>query len=81
MVQRTQPDPLVIYGKKVTYMPKLPSCLFCSFQKGGGCCLTKTNKCIIIGTYEGGGMGAPPEKFDCDSAVEKLGEYLREQNF
>ena len=78
MVMRTEPDPLVMYGKAVIYFffgTVFNRCL--ALQKGGGLTLTKTGKCIIIGTYEG--QGNCPQKFDCDAAVSKLGEYLREQ--
>jgi hypothetical protein len=40
----------------------------------GGICVTKTNSCVIIGIYdETKGQSASA----CNTAVEKLGEYLR----
>ena len=44
----------------------------------GGICLTKTNQCIIVGVYdEDQGHTAG----NCNMAVEKLGDYLRANNF
>ena len=62
MVVRTTPSPLTIYGK----VPQ------------GGACLTRTEKTIVIGTYQEGVSSGPGA---CNVAVEKLGEYLREKGF
>jgi len=45
---------------------------------GGGACLTKTTHTIIVGTWlQEKGQSAS----NCNAAVEKLGEYLREKGF
>ena len=62
MVVRTIPSPLTIYGK----VPQ------------GGACFTRTEKAIVIGTYQEGVSSGPGA---CNVAVEKLGEYLREKGY
>ena len=62
MVLRTIPDPMTVYGKK----PK------------GGICITKTNQCIIIGTYS---EEASQTSGGCNLAVENLGDYLRSSGY
>ena len=44
----------------------------------GGICITRTAKCIVVGTFD--------ENLDqtagvCNIAVEKLGDYLRNHQF
>jgi len=42
----------------------------------GGCAAVKTNQCVILGCYN---EGIQPGQ--CNSAVERLGAYLRDQGY
>jgi len=57
-ILRTIPEPFGVYAKK----PK------------GGACITKTNLCIIVGTYS---EDLGQTSSGCNIAVENLAEYLR----
>ena len=80
MVLRTTPEPVTVIGKKVgaRALP-FPPCMTCVCLKTkGGICITRTAKCIVVGTFD--------ENLDqtagvCNIAVEKLGDYLRNHQF
>eukprot|EP00284_Hemiselmis_tepida_P018157 CAMPEP_0174915374 /NCGR_PEP_ID=MMETSP1355-20121228/987_1 /TAXON_ID=464990 /ORGANISM="Hemiselmis tepida, Strain CCMP443" /LENGTH=126 /DNA_ID=CAMNT_0016160247 /DNA_START=16 /DNA_END=396 /DNA_ORIENTATION=+ len=46
-------------------------------RKGSdGACIVKTNQCVLIGLY-----GENIQAGQCNMVVEKLGDYLRENNY
>ena len=71
-----QQSGIIIGGTKYMFVRSLERSAY--GRKGGdsGCCIVKTNKAIIIGIY---GDGVQPGQ--CNTVVEKLGDFLTDSGY
>eukprot|EP00286_Rhodomonas_abbreviata_P020363 CAMPEP_0181306642 /NCGR_PEP_ID=MMETSP1101-20121128/10419_1 /TAXON_ID=46948 /ORGANISM="Rhodomonas abbreviata, Strain Caron Lab Isolate" /LENGTH=124 /DNA_ID=CAMNT_0023412733 /DNA_START=139 /DNA_END=513 /DNA_ORIENTATION=+ len=67
--------PIILLGNKFMVLRAEDPSIYCR-KDSDGACITKTNQCVILGMY-----GTDMQAGECNVAVEKLADYLREQGY